>query len=87
MADASIKCMFSRISALLRRELDYRGVGKQEALVALAAVNVWLMQRPPKHVQDDLDEFISPAVVTLMQRDTVKARLVRCILKKVGEEE
>jgi hypothetical protein len=55
--------------------------------VALAAVNVWLMQRPPKHVQDDFDEFISPAVGTLMQRDTVKARLVRGILKKVGEEE
>ena len=56
------------MTTMLRPRLDM-GVCKQDVLVALAAVSAWVIQREPKHIQDDLDDFVSPAIEALLGED------------------
>lgn len=63
-----IETMVQKVLSLFKLQLDERGMSKQEALLALAVVSAWIIQREPHHVQDDLDDFISDAIQALLEK-------------------
>jgi hypothetical protein len=53
--------------AIVAHDLDHHGASKQDVLLALAVASAFVLKRKPHHVQDDLDDFISPAIQVLLE--------------------